>query len=277
MAAMVRPTKTLPTSPGRYLSLCGCDLSKGVENVSILDVACGTGRVTAGLIAHPNIRSCKFHAFDVSISGLELLRRFEQQVATGTNRVEMSVQNAEEMFFADASFDYVIGSSVLHHFSNPAGFLQDCRRVLKPGGAATFGEPFGIGYGLGAAALMLAQQRQRKKYDGVARLYGDIAVRMKGQPEEVAKLVDKHLFLHSTFQDMAYAASFQKVQFVPLAPREFYRECFINELLREHGIEDPGLCKEATSIYRVMFDLFDTETYGHSVAAFVQVVLRAQH
>jgi ubiquinone/menaquinone biosynthesis C-methylase UbiE len=259
----------------RYLSLCGCDLSKGVENASILDVACGSGRVTAGLIVHPNVRNCKIHAFDVSISGLELLRRFEQQAAKGTNRVETSVQSAQEMFFADASFDYVIGNSVLHHFSDPGAFLRDCRRVLKPGGVATFGEPFAIGYALGAAALMLAQSRQRRKHDAVERLYNDLSVRIKAPPEQLATLVDKHLFLHSTFLDMASAAGFKHVDFVPAAPREFYRERFIKALLQEHGVEDPGLCKEATRIYRVMFDLFDTETYGHSVAAFLQLVLRA--
>jgi hypothetical protein len=73
---------------------------------------------------------------------------------------------------------------------------------------------------------------------------------------------------------MAYNAGFKKVEFLPLAAREFYREKFISELLREHGVQDPGLCKEATSIYRVMFDLFDADTYGQSVAAFLQLVLR---
>jgi ubiquinone/menaquinone biosynthesis C-methylase UbiE len=248
---------------------------QGCRNASILDVACGSGWVAAGLFRHPNVRNCKFHAFDISIGGLELLSRFERHAAKGGNRLEMSVQNAEEMFFTDASFDYVIGSSVLHHFSDPALFLRDCRRVLKPGGVATFGEPFGVGYGLGAAALMLAQQRRRKKHDAVTRMYNDLAVRMKGKPEQLAGLVDRHLFLHSTFLDMAYAAGFKKVDFLPLATREFYRERFIGELLRERGVQDPGLCKEATSIYRVIFDLFDTESYGHSVAAFLQLVLRA--
>jgi ubiquinone/menaquinone biosynthesis C-methylase UbiE len=259
----------------RYLTLCGCDLSTGVEDASILDVACGSGWVTAGLIVHPNVRNCCFHAFDISASGLELLARFERQAEKGTNRVEISVQNANEMFFADASFDYVIGSSVLHHFTDPGAFLRDSRRVLKPGGVATFGEPFAIGYALGAAALKLAQSRQRKKHDAVERLYNDLSLRIKAAPELLDKLVDKHLFLHSTFLDMAYAAGFAKVEFLPPMPREFYREQFIGELLREHGVQDPGLCKEATRIYRVFFDLFDTETYGHSVAAFLQLVLRA--
>jgi SAM-dependent methyltransferase len=253
---------------GRYLSLCGCDLSKGVENAAILDVACGSGRVTAGVITHPNIRNCKVHAFDVSISGLEALSRFVQQAAKGSNRVEMSVQSAEEMFFADASFVYVIGSS--------ASLLRAGGIPPRlPASAQAFGEPFAIGYGLGAAALTIAQARQRKKHDAVRRIYNDVSVRMKGAPEQRAELLDKHLFLQSTFLEMAYAAGFKKVEFIPLAPREFYREEFISELLREHGIEDSGLCQEATSIYRIIFDLFDTETYGHSVAAFVRLVLHA--
>jgi 2-polyprenyl-3-methyl-5-hydroxy-6-metoxy-1,4-benzoquinol methylase len=50
----------------------------------------------------------------------------------------MSVQDASQMRFAPESFDIVIGSSVLHHFDDVEKFLIDCRKILKPGGAAVF-------------------------------------------------------------------------------------------------------------------------------------------
>jgi len=52
--------------------------------------------------------------------------------------LEMSVQDASQMRFAPESFDIVIGSSVLHHFDDVEKFLIDCRKILKPGGAAVF-------------------------------------------------------------------------------------------------------------------------------------------
>ncbi len=62
----------------KYLTLCGCDFTHGVEGLSVLDAACGSGWITAGLLQHPAIRNSKFHAFDISAEGLELLARFER-------------------------------------------------------------------------------------------------------------------------------------------------------------------------------------------------------
>lgn len=257
-----------------YLALCGCDLSRGLEDSYILDVACGNGWITAGLLLHPKVRRCKFHAFDVSPSGLKSLARYEKTVR-GSNVVELSVQDAEAMLFDRGSFDFVIGSSVLHHFKDPERFLADCRVALKDGGVATFGEPFALGYGLGALALMLAQKQLRTKHEAVTGLYNDLAIRIKGPDQALAALVDKHLFFRSAFVDMAHRAGFRAVDFVPLASREFYRDCFISELLVERGVSDPALLRAANEIYRLMFDLFDAPSYGHSIAAFMQLVLRA--
>ena len=257
-----------------YLTLCGCDLAHGLEGASILDVASGNGWVTAGLLLHPKIRNSKFHAFDVSPVGLQQLAKFEKTVRT-SNALEMSVQDAEAMLFDQGSFDFVIGSSVLHHFQDPERFLVRCRRILKERGVATFGEPFALGYGLGAIALMLAQKQLRTKHQAVTALYNDLSLRIQGPAEAVAKLVDKHLFFRSAFIDMARQAGFSAVECVPLASREFYRERFIDELLTERGISDTALSRTANEIYRVIFDLFDAPSYDHSIAAFQQLVLRA--
>jgi SAM-dependent methyltransferase len=201
------------------------------------------------------------------------LAKFEKTIRT-SNALEMSVQDAEAMLFDQGTFDFVIGSSVLHHFKDPERFLVRCRRILKDGGVATFGEPFALGYGLGAVALMLAQKQLRTRYDAVTALYNDLCIRIQGPEQAVAKLVDKHLFFRSAFIDMAHRAGFGAVDCVPLASREFYRERFIAELLSERGIADAALSRTANEIYRVIFDLFDAPSYGHSIAAFQQLVLR---
>jgi len=43
--------------------------------------------------------------------------------------------------YPDQSFDLVIHSDTLEHVSNPIHALQECRRVLKPGGALCFTVP----------------------------------------------------------------------------------------------------------------------------------------
>src|SRR5580704_18224251 len=87
-----------------YLTLCGCDLSQGLEGASVLDVASGNGWVTAGLLLDPKIRNSKFHAFDVSPIGLRQLAKFEKTIRT-SNALEMSVQDAEAMLFDQGTFD----------------------------------------------------------------------------------------------------------------------------------------------------------------------------
>ncbi len=73
---------------------------------------------------------------------------------------------------------------------------------------------------------------------------------------------------------MARRESFRDVAFVALASREYYRDGFIHELLAERGITNRTLSETATDIYRTLFDIFNAETYGDSIAAFVQLILK---
>ena len=257
----------------QYLTLCGIDPTGPVTDLCILDAACGSGWVTAGLMCNPMVQNCRFHAFDISAQGLEMLAKFTETVES-TNTVEMSVQDASQMVFEDGTFDLVIGSSVLHHFDDVPSFLTKCRNILKPGGAAVFGEPFAIGYGLGVAALMVAQQQLGVQYDGINAVHTDITYRIK-HPKQVQILVDKHLFFQSSFLAMALQAGFSDVTFASPRPREYYREKFISDLMTERGVSDPALLARGNEIYRTFFEVFDAENFGESVAAFIQVVLHA--
>jgi ubiquinone/menaquinone biosynthesis C-methylase UbiE len=257
-----------------YLAGCGVALADELNNASILDVACGSGWITAGLMSHPNVTGCRFHACDISPDGLEILAMF-QRGRKSTNALEMSVQNAEQLMFEDATFDFVIGSSALHHFADVPAFLSRCRRILASGGVATFGEPFAVGYGIGTAILMIAQKQVGTAYDSLRDLYTDVLVRVTGTAQVRSQLLDKHLFFQSTFISMARQAGFSEIEFHPFASREFYRDCFIDELLDERGIHDRALARAAKDIYRVMFEIFDADSYAHSLSAFNQIVLRA--
>ena len=256
-----------------YLKSSGFDVTQPIENLSILDAACGSGWVTAGLLQNKNILNCRFHAFDISPDGPEMLARFERSIKS-SNRLEMSAQNAEAMTFGDATFDVIIGSSILHHFDAFESFLSDCRRILKPGGVAVFGEPFAIGYGLGAAALLIAQRQLGTNYKLVENNYNDIAFRNKSPKELLRKLVDKHLFFQSTFVQLAQQIGFSSANFILPNPREYYRDHFIDELLHERGIKDVRLAKQANDIYRIIFDIFDADSFVHSLGPFMYIVLK---
>jgi ubiquinone/menaquinone biosynthesis C-methylase UbiE len=256
-----------------YLTLCGIDPTRPVTGLSILDAACGAGWVTAGLLSNPMVRKCRFHAYDISPQGLEMLAKYVNTVHPD-NVVEMSVQDANRMVFEDGTFDLVIGSSVLHHFDDIPSFLAKCRKILRPGGAAVFGEPFAIGYGMGVAALMAAQRQLGVQYPGIDAVHKDISYRIH-HPNSVENLVDKHLFFQSSFLSMARRAGFSDVSYVSPSSREYYRDQFISDLMVERGVSDPALLARANEIYSAFFEVFDAENFGESLGAFVQVVLRA--
>jgi SAM-dependent methyltransferase len=100
-----------------------------------LDYGCGHGMASVVMARH----GARVTGFDLSPGYVDEARR--RAIA---NEVDASfvTANAEELPFADESFDAVWGSAILHHLNlNRAG--SELRRVLKPGGVAVFCEPWG--------------------------------------------------------------------------------------------------------------------------------------
>ncbi|HKO99727.1 MAG TPA: class I SAM-dependent methyltransferase [Pyrinomonadaceae bacterium] len=94
----------------------------------ILDVGCGTG---ANLNMLSNYGDGE--GVDVSTQALNYCReRGLQNVKYGT---------AEELPFADASFDLVTALDVVEHLDDDLAGLREIRRVLKPGGFALLTVP----------------------------------------------------------------------------------------------------------------------------------------
>jgi ubiquinone/menaquinone biosynthesis C-methylase UbiE len=88
----------------------------------VLDVGCGTGRVTTCLAA----KQLACLGVDVSRSSVRAMR-----ARTGRPGV---VANGLRLPFPDESADYVIADGVIHHTGDPpAAFAESCR-VLKSGG-----------------------------------------------------------------------------------------------------------------------------------------------
>lgn len=98
----------------------------------VLEIGCGTGLLTEAL----GQAGVALTSIDVSP---ELLRRARARVAR-LPAVSLSVQNAYDAGLRSASFDAIVGISVLHHLDLRAA-LGEFRRLLKPGGRILFSEP----------------------------------------------------------------------------------------------------------------------------------------
>ncbi|HET7536880.1 MAG TPA: class I SAM-dependent methyltransferase [Candidatus Didemnitutus sp.] len=92
-----------------------------------LDVATGGGHTALWLAQH----GWQVTAGDIAPRMLENARRL---AAEAGRSIETRLFPAEEMPFADASFDLVTVRVAPHHFSSPAKFLAEVARVLRPGG-----------------------------------------------------------------------------------------------------------------------------------------------
>lgn len=100
--------------------------------VRALEIGCGTG-VFLELTAPSGAAT---FGIDLSIELLsEARRRFPAK-----GDVHLLCGNVERLPYADATFDVVYGSSVLHHL-NLVPALREIHRVVKPGGRIVFAEP----------------------------------------------------------------------------------------------------------------------------------------
>ena len=102
------------------------DLVAGIgPRDSVLDVGCGTGRVSRVLSAQ-----CRYVGIDLSEDMIRVARKRNQ------SRLFV-IGDATRIPYPDESFDAVLMIAVLHHSvlsSEREKILQEAHRVLKPGG-----------------------------------------------------------------------------------------------------------------------------------------------
>lgn len=103
------------------------DAAQVRAGMSVLDIACGPGSVTA-----------KAAARGAHVTGADFS---PAMIATARQRhpaLTFRECDAEALPFADASFDAVLCSFGVHHFPFPARGVAEARRVLRAGGRFAF-------------------------------------------------------------------------------------------------------------------------------------------
>jgi ubiquinone/menaquinone biosynthesis C-methylase UbiE len=90
----------------------------------VLDVGCGTGNYAAVL---REAAGCRVSGVDPSAQMLERARDAASWEA-------LLQGSAERLPFADASFDLVMSTDVIHHVRDRDAYFREAARVLRPGG-----------------------------------------------------------------------------------------------------------------------------------------------
>lgn len=97
------------------------------DEMTVLDVGCGTGFATEGLLQHVD----EVYALDQSRYQLE---QAYEKFGKRAPPVHFHRGDAERLPFATDTFDVVWSSGSIEYWPNPILALREFRRVLKPGG-----------------------------------------------------------------------------------------------------------------------------------------------
>jgi ubiquinone/menaquinone biosynthesis C-methylase UbiE len=103
----------------------------GNQNKDILEIGCGTGLFTLELVKSNN----NFTAIDISPDLIILAKK-----RLPFPNVSILIENAYNTSFKDEQFDFIVGSSILHHLEVKDA-IKEIYRLLKPGGKFIFTEP----------------------------------------------------------------------------------------------------------------------------------------
>ena len=103
----------------------------GYRGRSVLEVGCGAGIDLARFAKG----GADVTGVDLAPSAIDLARaNFSQQGLQG----RFEVADGEHLPFPDNTFDLVYAHGVVQYTANPRQLVDECRRVVKPGGRAVF-------------------------------------------------------------------------------------------------------------------------------------------
>jgi ubiquinone/menaquinone biosynthesis C-methylase UbiE len=177
-----------------------------------LEIGAGTGYFTLNLLRAGVIDDAV--AMDISPGMLRALDATAKRLDMNVRTVE---GDAESLPFADGSFDLVLGHAVLHHLPDLGRAMEECARVLAPGGTMAFmGEPSRHGDRLAAAPKRfgaIAEPIWRRVMRATPKSNGNSAEPHAEETYgELEGLVDVHTFTPGELTDLARRAGFADVR-----------------------------------------------------------------
>jgi SAM-dependent methyltransferase len=146
----------------------------GTRGLRVLEIGCGLGTDGAQFAK----AGADYTGIDLTEAAIDLARtRFEVSGLKG----EFRVADAENLDFADDSFDRVYAHGVLHHTPDTARAVAEIHRVLKPGGRAAvmLYHRGSYNYRVGIRILRRAGARLLKSENGMRIIH-----RLTGEPIE---------------------------------------------------------------------------------------------
>lgn len=119
---------------GQYTRFHIMELSNTVELHAgdvILDVACGNGTLLRELSKKANIWA----------NGIDIAENMIASARMRSPNMNFEVKPCYPLAWDDESIDMITVCCAFHHFDNPQGFVNECKRVLKKNGTVYIADP----------------------------------------------------------------------------------------------------------------------------------------
>ena len=211
--------------------------------LSILDVGSGSGNsVVAALKMFPN---AVIYATDISPDLLLILDRLLQAEPSWQDRVVCVQLDLMNDNFVPASFDLVIGTSILHHLMDPEQAIYQLARTVRRSGHLIFTEPFEPGnVWLAATFRQLLQYPQAAKLPAATTKAFELFIRDVEARTKVGHvrpytehLDDKWLFTDSFYRRVAGTAGATAVNLHSPHGAATFFQAYLNIVLSMFGAD----------------------------------------
>lgn len=105
---------------------------------SVLELGCGTGRLTALLATR--YPEATITGVDAATEMIDVARQRVSDAGSGASRVEFTASTFEAFSARDAAYDVVASNWSLHHIEDKEPFYARLRKMLAPGGLFALGD-----------------------------------------------------------------------------------------------------------------------------------------
>ena len=236
-----------------------------------LEIGSGSGQLSCGLCSCSPLQG--LICSDVSMHFLRILKR-RLDPLRHLRQTCLCRLDANRLPFGDCVLSAVFGHSVLHHLARFENTLQEVHRVLRPGGAAMFGEPIMDHFSMLSliAAVILEMDHVRtarrlspscRNYlDYVAGLSSEKRANLCGDRARLSHVEDKFVFEIAAMRELAKAIGFSGFDVVQHSAVEDLGASLMANLYEE-ARGAPG-ATDGLEHYRFVCDMV-TERYGRAM------------
>ena len=144
-AKMVIDSYYIPTAEEVIAALSQIRTSSLETDRRILDLGTGPGYLLIEIAKRVN--NLQTDGIDPLLKSIKIARKNAIRAGVG-DRIHFEVGDANRLRFEENSYDMIVSTGAFHELKNPINVLNECYRILKPGGEVFIHDPARVSAGV---------------------------------------------------------------------------------------------------------------------------------